>query len=92
MYRQTYIDGAGHTRKALGYYTLSKPNKSKVENPVFVKARDKASAANKLNRKYKMSISPSQLREISYEKGFQLEFGETYPEFSHYSRSVWASL
>lgn len=65
MYRGTHIDAMGRKRTNMGYYTLSKPNMNKADGRIIiVEARDKASAANKVNRKYKMAISPSQLREV----------------------------
>lgn len=62
MYRGTYIDAMGRKRREMGYFSLNKPTLNKLHIPVIVQARDKTSAANKINRKYKLRISPSNLR------------------------------
>lgn len=57
MYRGTYIDAMGRKRREMGYFSLNKPTLNKLHIPVIVQARDKTSAANKINRKYKSQQS-----------------------------------
>ena len=65
MYRATYTDKAGRTRKAQGYYTLNKANGKKYKDFVLVQTRDKVSAANKIQKQYKLPVSASNLVEVS---------------------------
>lgn len=76
MYRGTYTDAAGRKRKEMGYFSLNKATQKKIRQPIIIEARDKTSAANKINRKYKLRISPSNLREVPMSVGFLLEVME----------------
>lgn len=76
MYRGTYIDTMGRKRREMGYFSLNKPTLNKLHIPVIVQARDKTSAANKINRKYKLRISPSNLREVPMGTGYLMEIME----------------
>lgn len=73
MYRGTYIDAMGRKRREMGYFSLNKLTLNKLHIPVIVQARDKTSAANKINRKYKLRISPSNLREVPMGTGYLME-------------------
>lgn len=73
MYRGTYIDTMGRKRREMGYFSLNKPTLNKLHILVIVQARDKTSAANKINRKYKLRISPSNLREVPMGTGYLME-------------------
>ena len=73
MYRGTYIDAMGRKRREMGYFSLNNPTLNKLHIPVIVQARDKTSAANKINRKYKLRISPSNLREVPMGTGYLME-------------------
>lgn len=72
MYRPTYTDGAGRTRREMGYFSLNKANQKKVNHPVIVQARDRVSAANKINRKYHMDIKACNLREVPLNIGHMM--------------------
>lgn len=74
MYRSTYTDKAGRTRKAQGYFVLNKVNKVRYGRNVCVQARDKVSAANKIQKLYKLPVSASNLVEIP------LKLGKAYQE------------
>ena len=76
MYRGTFTDSMGRKRKEMGYFTLNKATQNKLNMPCIVEARDKASAANKINRKYKLRISPSNLREVPMGVGFLMQVME----------------
>lgn len=41
MYRATYTDNAGRTRKCQGYFVLNKVNRERYGKIVVVRARDK---------------------------------------------------
>ena len=69
MYRATYTDKAGHTRKAQGYFVLNKVNRARYGKIVAVRARDKVSAANKIHKQYKLPVSASNLVEVSMKLG-----------------------
>lgn len=69
MYRGTFTDSMGRTRKNMGYFTLNQATFNKTRKVYIVQARDKASAANKINRRYKACISPSNLREVRKGRG-----------------------
>lgn len=73
MYRATYTDKAGRTRKAQGYYTLNKANSKKYKDFVLVQARDKMSAANKIKQKYGIPVTASNLRELPLKTGKMLQ-------------------
>lgn len=73
MYRGTYIDSMGRKRERMGHFTLNKATQNKLHIPCIVEARDKASAANKINRKYKLRISPSNLREVPIGVAFLMQ-------------------
>lgn len=73
MYRATYADKAGRTRKAQGYYTLNKANSKKYKDFVLVQARDKMSAANKIKQKYGIPVTASNLRELPLKTGKMLQ-------------------
>ena len=64
MYRGTFIDSMGRKRERMGFYGLSKPNLHRCSEVVLVEARNKASAANKINRKYHLNITASNLRQV----------------------------
>lgn len=72
MYRPTYIDGAGRKRREMGYFSLNKANQKKVSHPVIVQARDRVSAANKINLKYHMNIKACNLREVPLSTGYMM--------------------
>lgn len=74
MYRSTYIDAAGRTRKTQGYFVLNKVNRERYGKVVVVRARDKVSAANKIQKLYKLPVSASNLVEVS------MKFGKLYQE------------
>ena len=76
MYRGTFIDSMGRKRERMGFYGLSKPNLHRCSEVVLVEARNKVSAANKINRKYKACISPSNLREVRKGRGELMELIE----------------
>lgn len=69
MYRGYFIDAAGRKRERMGFYGLSKPNLHKCDDMVLVEARDKKSAANKINKKYHINITPSNLRQVPLSVG-----------------------
>ena len=69
MYRATYTDKAGHIRKAQGYFVLNKVNRERYGKIVVVRARDKVSAANKIQKQYKLPVSASNLVEVSMKLG-----------------------
>ena len=69
MYRSTFIDNAGRTRKAQGYFVLNKVNRERYGKIVVVRARDKVSAANKIQKQYKLPVSASNLVEVSMKLG-----------------------
>ena len=69
MYRATYTDKAGHIRKAQGYYTLNKANSKKYRDIVLDQARDKVSAANKIQKQFHLPVSASNLVEVSMKLG-----------------------
>ena len=58
MYRGTFIDSMGRKRERMGFYGLSKPNLHRCSEVVLVEARNKVSAANKIN------ITASNLRQV----------------------------
>lgn len=69
MYRATYTDKAGRTRKAQGYFALNKVNRARYGRNVCVQARDKVSAANKIQKLYKLPVTASNLVEVSMKLG-----------------------
>lgn len=69
MYRSTFVDKAGHTRKAQGYFVLNKVNRQRYGKIVVVRARDKVSAANKIQKQFHLPISASNLVEVSMKLG-----------------------
>ena len=69
MYRASYQDKAGRTRKAQGYFVLNKVNRERYGKIVVVRARDKVSAANKIHKQYKLPVSASNLVEVSMKLG-----------------------
>ena len=69
MYRSTYIDAAGRTRKTQGYFVLNKVNRARYGRNVCVQARDKVSAANKIQKLYKLPVTASNLIEVSMKLG-----------------------
>lgn len=69
MYRSTFIDEAGRTRRAQGYFILNKVNRARYGRNVCVQARDKVSAANKIQKQYKLPVSASNLVEVSIKLG-----------------------
>ena len=69
MYRSTYIDAAGRTRKAQGYFVLNKVNRARYGRIVVVRARDKVSAANKIQKQFGLPVSASNLIEVSMKLG-----------------------
>lgn len=69
MYRSTFTDKAGRTRKAQGYYTLNKANSKKYKDFVLVQARDKVSAANKIQKQFHLPVTASNLIEVSMKLG-----------------------
>lgn len=69
MYRATFTDKAGRTRKAQGYFVLNKVNRERYGRNVCVQARDKVSAANKIQKLYKLPVSASNLVEVSMKLG-----------------------
>lgn len=69
MYRARYQDKAGRTRKAQGYFILNKVNRARYGRDVCVQARDKVSAANKIQKQYKLPVSASNLVEVSMKLG-----------------------
>lgn len=76
MYRSKFMDKAGRIRHSMGYYTLNKVNTARYNITVIVEARDKTSAANKIQKKYKLPISSSNLREVPMNEAFGLMFDE----------------
>lgn len=73
MYRSTYTDKAGRTRKAQGYYTLNKANSKKYKDFVLVQARDKMSAANKIQKQFGLPVTASNLKEVPLKTGKMLQ-------------------
>lgn len=69
MYRATYTDKAGRTRKAQGYFVLNKVNRERYGKIAIVRARDKVSAANKIQKQYKLPVTASNLIEVSMKLG-----------------------
>ena len=69
MYRATFTDKAGRTRKAQGYFVLNKVNRARYGRNVCVQARDKVSAANKIQKLYKLPVTASNLVEVSMKLG-----------------------
>lgn len=69
MYRATYTDKAGRTRKAQGYFVLNKVNRARYGRIVVVRARDKVSAANKIQKQFGLPVSASNLIEVSMKLG-----------------------
>lgn len=69
MYRATYTDKAGHIRKAQGYFVLNKVNRARYGRIVVVRARDKVSAANKIQKQFGLPVSASNLIEVSMKLG-----------------------
>lgn len=69
MYRATYTDKAGRTRKAQGYFVLNKVNRARYGRIVVVRARDKVSAANKIQKQFGLPVSASNLVEVSMKLG-----------------------
>lgn len=69
MYRATYTDKAGRTRKAQGYFVLNKVNRARYGRIVVVRARDKISAANKIQKQFGLPVSASNLIEVSMKLG-----------------------
>ena len=69
MYRATYTDKAGRTRKAQGYFVLNKVNRQRYGKVIVVKARDKVSAANKIQKQFGLHVSASNLIEVSMKLG-----------------------
>lgn len=69
MYRATYTDKAGRTRKAQGYFVLNKVNRERYGKIVVVRARDKVSAANKIRKQFGLPVSASNLIEVSMKLG-----------------------
>lgn len=69
MYRSTFTDKAGRTRKAQGYFVLNKVNRARYGRNVCVQARDKVSAANKIQKLYKLPVTASNLVEVSMKLG-----------------------
>ena len=63
MYRGTYIDSMSRKRKRMGFYGLNKPNLHRCSEGGLVEARNKTSATNKINRKYHLNITASNLRQ-----------------------------
>ena len=69
MYRAKFVDNAGRTRKTQGYFVLNKVNRERYGKVVVVRARDKVSAANKIQKQYKLPVSASNLVEVSMKLG-----------------------
>ena len=69
MYRAKFVDEAGRTRKCQGYFVLNKVNRERYGKIVVVRARDKTSAANKIQKQYKLPVSASNLVEVSMKLG-----------------------
>ena len=69
MYRATYTDKAGRTRKAQGYFVLNKVNRERYGKIVVVRARDKVSAANKIQKQFHLPVTASNLIEVSMKLG-----------------------
>ena len=69
MYRATYTDKAGRTRKAQGYFVLNKVNRARYGRIVVVRARDKVSAANKIQKQFGLPVTASNLVEVSMKLG-----------------------
>lgn len=73
MYRSTYIDAAGRTRKAQGYFVLNKVNRARYGRNVCVQARDKVSAANKIQKQFGLPVAASNLKEVPLKTGKMLQ-------------------
>lgn len=73
MYRASYQDKAGRTRKAQGYFVLNKVNRERYGKIVVARARDKMSAANKIKQKYGIPVTASNLRELPLKTGKMLQ-------------------
>ena len=73
MYRASYQDKAGKTRKAQGYFVLNKVNRERYGKVVVVRARDKVSAANKIQKQYKLPVTASNLKEVPLKTGKMLQ-------------------
>lgn len=69
MYRATYTDNAGRTRKCQGYFVLNKVNRERYGKVVVVRARDKVSAANKIQKQFHLPVTASNLVEVSMKLG-----------------------
>ena len=69
MYRATYTDKAGRTRRAQGYFVLNKVNRERYGKIVVVRARDKVSAANKIQKQFHLPVTASNLIEVSMKLG-----------------------
>lgn len=69
MYRSTFVDKAGRTRKAQGYFVLNKVNRARYGKIVVVRARDKVSAANKIQKQFHLPVTASNLIEVSMKLG-----------------------
>ena len=69
MYRSTFVDKAGHTRKAQGYFVLNKVNRQRYGKSGVSRAREKVSAANKIQKQFHLPISASNRVEVSMKLG-----------------------